>query len=333
MDAIGPPVRADTLYFEILSTVDQFTNAAGRASLGKDVDGMDEVCGDPGWDKHLNLWAELVQAHGGLLDADTAIFTWTQETVDSNVVINDPTPSDNKLYVKVTLVKSEQHQPTKTVTFSLKVTDLTTDNSVESSISFKVTTTDLRLYSCYPLTDVDQSDRPSWLLVATLTPTATPTPEQTSSGASMKRSVRSPAPFVVAASDARVEEGTDAVFTIRLPYAASDAVKLRWKLHKLEGEASPGVDYVDKPISGWVEVRPGETSATFRVRTIEDSDAERDEMFKVSLAPPSSGLYAGARLSSVDVFGAIIDDDGTPTPTPIPTPTATPAPTPTPISG
>ena len=81
--------------------------------------------------------------------------------------------------------------------------------------------------------------------------------------------------------------------TVTVAYATSD-----------DTATQPG-DYTSE--SGMLTFTPGQTMMTISVPTIDDSDQESDERFRVTLSNPS-----GARLNQTMGEGTITDNDGGP---------------------
>ncbi|NJK70121.1 MAG: tandem-95 repeat protein, partial [Microcoleus sp. SU_5_3] len=92
-----------------------------------------------------------------------------------------------------------------------------------------------------------------------------------------------------------------------------------------DGSANAGNDYTQ--ISGTLNFGIGETSQTFTVQIIDDSEIEGEETFNLSLNNPTNGFDLGVVSSAVLT---IVDTTPTPTPEPTPTPIPTPSETPTP---
>ncbi|MGE5543534.1 MAG: Calx-beta domain-containing protein, partial [Bacillota bacterium] len=73
------------------------------------------------------------------------------------------------------------------------------------------------------------------------------------------------------------------------------------------GTAAPGLDYTD--VSGTLNFAAGETSQSFTVPVIDDSDVEDSETVNLTLSSPSSGFYIGTPGKAVLT---IIDNDQVP---------------------
>ena len=123
--------------------------------------------------------------------------------------------------------------------------------------------------------------------------------------------------------DAEAKEGDVIVFTVHLDQAVSEDVTLRWRTANDPGATAattqaPGTgatvrtDYRKR--SARVTILKGKIEGKIRVETIEDSDDEADETFKVVLRePPDSegGFPAGLSLTLADAeaLGTIRNDD------------------------
>ena len=100
----------------------------------------------------------------------------------------------------------------------------------------------------------------------------------------------------------RVVEGGVAVFTVRLPHAATSEVTVEWSV---SGTATAGNDYAAAAATGVLTFAVGETKRTIEVPTNDDADDEGDETITVTLSNPS-----GATLgSNVSATVTIADDD------------------------
>ena len=95
-------------------------------------------------------------------------------------------------------------------------------------------------------------------------------------------------------------------FTVSLSHAGSDAVTVQYTTS--DGTATAGTDYT--AASGLtLSIAAGMTEGTFTIATTEDTEAEDDETFTVTLSGPSSERRAGERE---DGDGDIEDDAETP---------------------
>ena len=114
----------------------------------------------------------------------------------------------------------------------------------------------------------------------------------------------------VAAAAETVPEGTAAQFTVTLSGAVANNVTLNWRTTD-DGTATAGEDYT-AVMDGTVTFVSGESLAqTISVTTLQDTLAELNERFTVTLAAPGSGLPEGVSLSTgMDTAtGTIADDD------------------------
>ncbi|HXG67024.1 MAG TPA: Calx-beta domain-containing protein, partial [Blastocatellia bacterium] len=109
-------------------------------------------------------------------------------------------------------------------------------------------------------------------------------------------------------TDASITEGntgtTSMSFTVNLSPASTQVVTVQFAT-VLGGTATAGVDY--QVTSGTLTFSPGETSKTFQVLVIGDTQDEPDKTILVRLSNPS-----GATLSDPDGVGTIQDDDDAP---------------------
>ena len=105
---------------------------------------------------------------------------------------------------------------------------------------------------------------------------------------------------IISIADASASESDGIVeFTVTAT-AAYEELTVNWKTS--DGTATPGSDYTAN--SGKVVFNEGETSKTIRVNLIDDSTAEGDETFIVTLSNPTEAV-----LSSASAVGTIEDDD------------------------
>ncbi|WP_419864948.1 Ig-like domain-containing protein [Candidatus Poriferisodalis sp.] len=118
-----------------------------------------------------------------------------------------------------------------------------------------------------------------------------------------------PVPIEVLDASASEDDGS-AVFTVRATGAApTDGVRVDYAL--APGSASAGTDYSD--VSGTLTIPAGARHATISVPLTNDTTAESDESFSLTLSNPM-----GVLLSDASATATITDDDGTATPAPPP---------------
>ena len=110
----------------------------------------------------------------------------------------------------------------------------------------------------------------------------------------------------VAAVAATVAEGTVAEFTVTLSGAVGSDVALGWST--AGGTATAGEDYTAVS-GGTVTLSAGTTRATIEVAVTDDTLAESDETFMVTLAAPGTGLPAGVSLGTTTATGTIEDNE------------------------
>lgn len=106
--------------------------------------------------------------------------------------------------------------------------------------------------------------------------------------------------------DAETTEAGKLKFEVALRPRSDKAVTADYRTKP--GTASQG-DF--QKAKGSLKVRPGKSSATITVATIDDSIDEQDETFTVSLSNPH-----GAKLADSSAKGTILDDDTVEPPTP-----------------
>ena len=107
-------------------------------------------------------------------------------------------------------------------------------------------------------------------------------------------------------ADAKAEEGTGVVFTVTLSNASDEAVSVLWSTSR----GTAGSDDYTAASAQTLTIAAGSTSGTLTVATTEDTVAEGDEDFKVTLSAPSSGLPSRVALASdKEATGTIEDDD------------------------
>ena len=110
----------------------------------------------------------------------------------------------------------------------------------------------------------------------------------------------------VAAGDAATE-GSPATFTVSLSGAVAAPVTVNWSTS--DGSAKAGSDYT-AVTAGTVTFPANSTDAqTLTVATLDDSVAEDEELFRLALTAPTSGLPPGVSLGAAAATGRIADDD------------------------
>ena len=114
------------------------------------------------------------------------------------------------------------------------------------------------------------------------------------------------APAVLTIGDASAEEGDDLTFTVTLDKAVAGGFTATPSF--IDGTATEGADYTANTAAIGFAGTAGETR-TFTVATIDDTEDEDDETFRVRLSV--SGTSATVRLAS-RATGTILDDDETP---------------------
>ena len=109
--------------------------------------------------------------------------------------------------------------------------------------------------------------------------------------------------------DASAEEGDSATFTVTLSPAATEAVTVDYATSVASGDTAVQADFTAN--NGTLTFMTGDSSKTFTVATVEDTAAESDETFTVTL---SSVSPAGAATLPADptAMGTITDDDTQP---------------------
>ena len=120
------------------------------------------------------------------------------------------------------------------------------------------------------------------------------------------------------ASSTPGNEGDDVEFTVRLSFAFDGTVRVDWETEDVKGQgaqATSGADYTSS--SGTVVIAAGDTSATFKVATLEDSLFEGDEVFGAKLTGAVRVSSGDARtevpLGVSSIVATITDDDAQPT--------------------
>ena len=109
--------------------------------------------------------------------------------------------------------------------------------------------------------------------------------------------------------DASAEEGDSATFRVTLSPAATEEVTVNYATSVASGDTAVQADFTAN--SGTLTFATGDSSKTFTVATVEDTTAESDETFTVTL---SSVSPAGAATLPADptAMGTITDDDTQP---------------------
>ena len=107
----------------------------------------------------------------------------------------------------------------------------------------------------------------------------------------------------------KVDEGEAAQFTVTLSQPLSEAVTVSYAT--ADGEATAPADYAAAAPDAVVEIAAGDTTATFMVATMEDTLAEADETFAVTLTavnlPPALATLNTELGPAATVM--IVDDD------------------------
>ena len=111
----------------------------------------------------------------------------------------------------------------------------------------------------------------------------------------------------VAAAAPPVPEGEAAEFTVTLSGAVGTDVALDWST--AGDTATEGADYTAVSGGTVTFVPGGSLTQTISVTTLQDTLAESDETFTVTLAAPGTGLPTGVSLSTATATGTIEDDD------------------------
>ncbi len=134
---------------------------------------------------------------------------------------------------------------------------------------------------------------------ATPEPTAVPvTPEPTPEPPTGE----GPAISIESAELAEGGETDVIIFTVRLSEPSLDMVSVSFTTEDVDAEA--GVDYTAK--SGKLSIAAGETTASIRIKLLDDEIDEPNESFKVVLSAPTNGYLSSAS----EATGTILDDDG-----------------------
>ena len=111
-------------------------------------------------------------------------------------------------------------------------------------------------------------------------------------------------------ADAAATEGDDLSFTVTLSAAAAAEVTATWTASIGTGDTAVAAD-LGTTTTGTVSVSMGTTTGTFTVSTAEDTTAEANETFTVTL----SGVSSNATLGTATATGTITNDDVAMTPT------------------
>ena len=110
-------------------------------------------------------------------------------------------------------------------------------------------------------------------------------------------------PPVSISGGSSVREGGTVTFTVSLLFAATTDVTVQYTTSS--GTAMDGTDY-EAASAQTLTIPANDTSATISIVTIQDSDAEDDETFTVTLSDPSSNASIGTPSSAT---GTILDND------------------------
>ena len=117
-------------------------------------------------------------------------------------------------------------------------------------------------------------------------------------------------PPTVSVGDVSGEEGTALTFTVALSAASGKTVTVDWAASAESGDtATAGTDFTAVAATT-LTFDAGQEEKTVTVQTTEDSAAENDETFTVTLSSPSN-----ATIPDATAKGTIEDDDGTTLPT------------------
>ena len=113
-------------------------------------------------------------------------------------------------------------------------------------------------------------------------------------------------------ADANADEGVAVEFTVTLSEAAAADVTVTWTASLATGDTAETGDFTDLSVATGTltfSASTSQTTATFTVATAEDTTAERDETFTVTL----SGVSTNAQLAADPTAEGTINDDDTPT--------------------
>ena len=111
---------------------------------------------------------------------------------------------------------------------------------------------------------------------------------------------------VIHIADASAQEGMDLVFPITMSQRVAEAVQVDWSIEPSSAQVREGEDYQGS--SGSIMIPAGETTATVRVPSLEDTLFEVDESFVVTLSLPDD--FNGALSIGSAATGIIEDNDG-----------------------
>ena len=106
----------------------------------------------------------------------------------------------------------------------------------------------------------------------------------------------------VSIEDAAAEEGEGVGFAVNLSHAGAGEITVQYTTSNGTASSSDYTAAAHRTLT----FGAGETSATLTIATTEDTAAEDDETFTVTLASPSSNAALGARRTAT---GTIVDDD------------------------
>ena len=108
-------------------------------------------------------------------------------------------------------------------------------------------------------------------------------------------------------SDVRATEGQAAQFTVTLSPVREDAVSASWAAAVLAGDTAQAADLTGT-LSGQISIAAGSASATITVDTVDDTEAEANETYTVTLASTAPGVT----LRDATGQGTILDNDSLP---------------------
>ena len=109
-----------------------------------------------------------------------------------------------------------------------------------------------------------------------------------------------------AIADASADEGDSATFTVTLSPAATEEVTVNYATSVASGDTAVQADFTAN--SGTLTFAPGDSSKTFTVATVEDTTAESDETFTVTLSNVSPAT-AATLPADPTATGTITNDD------------------------
>ena len=110
-------------------------------------------------------------------------------------------------------------------------------------------------------------------------------------------------------SGGSILEGGDVTFTVSLEFALPDAASVQYSTSISTSDTATSDDFTSASAQT-LNIPAGDTTVTFSVETNDDTVAESDETFTVTLSNPSSNASLGTVKSAT---GTILDDDGKPT--------------------